>query len=341
MLPLANIFQPLIDVFKPVLVFFHDSIGLGWGWAIVALTICVRALLLPLAIKQYRSMKALQEIAPELKKVQEKYKDDKQRQQQEVMQFYKENKVNPLASCLPLVLQLPVFLSLYYMLRTDLKHEICGIPLDQAANMVCQQVEPGSGRFLFIPDLTDKASGGVLVVLIVLYVSSQLLSSILMPATVDKTQRMIFMALPFIFVPFIIRFPAGLIVYWITTNLWTVAQQTTLRKLLGPPKPPPLNPDGTRPGPFDEILKQFRKPPTDQPANGGKGGGGKSGGGTPARKRQPAAVSSGGSDSGSSQSSSSGKSSGSAGGGGTPRDPGAKPPPPPRKRAKKRSGRRR
>ena len=72
-------------------------------------------------------MKALQEIAPELKKVQERYKDDKQRQQQEVMKFYQENKVNPLASCLPLVLQLPVFLSLYYMLRTDLKHEICGI----------------------------------------------------------------------------------------------------------------------------------------------------------------------------------------------------------------------
>ena len=340
MLPLANIFQPLIDVFKPVLVFFHDTVGLGWGWAIVALTICVRALLLPLAIKQYRSMKALQEIAPELKKVQERYKDDKQRQQQEVMKFYQENKVNPLASCLPLVLQLPVFLSLYYMLRTDLKHEICGIPIADAANQVCEQVQPGSGQFLFIPDLTDKATGGVLVVLIVLYVSSQLLSSILMPATVDKTQRMIFMALPFIFVPFIIQFPAGLIVYWITTNLWTVSQQTALRKIMGAPKPPPLNPDGTRPGPFDEILKQFRKPPAEQPSNGGKGGG-KGGGEKPARKRQTAAVSSGGG-------SSSGKGSGSGGGGGsggngggTPREPGAKPPPPPRKRAKKRSGRRR
>jgi YidC/Oxa1 family membrane protein insertase len=329
MLPLANIFQPLIDVFKPVLVFFHDSIGLGWGWAIVALTVCVRALLLPLAVKQYRSMKALQEIAPELKKVQEKYKDDKQRQQQEVMKFYQENKVNPLASCLPLVAQLPVFLSLYYMLRTDLKTEICGIPPAQAANLVCEQVQPGSGQFLFIPDLTDKATGGVLVVLIILYVSSQLLSSILMPATVDKTQRMIFMALPFIFVPFIIRFPAGLIVYWITTNLWTVSQQTALRKIMGAPKPPPLNPDGTRPGPFDELLKQFRKPQPEPATNGGKGGAG-----APERKRQPAGVSSG------SSSGSSGKSSGGSSAS-TPREPGAKPPPPPRKRAKKRSGRRR
>jgi YidC/Oxa1 family membrane protein insertase len=337
MLPLANIFQPLIDVFKPVLVFFHDSVGLGWGGAIIALTVCVRALLLPLAVKQYRSMKALQEIAPELKKVQEKYKDDKQRQQQEVMKFYQENKVNPLASCLPLVLQLPVFLSLYYMLRTDLKHEICGIPASQAANLVCEQVKPGSAQFLFIPDLTDKATGGVLVVLIILYVSSQLLSSILMPATVDKTQRMIFMALPFFFVPFIIRFPAGLLVYWITTNLWTVSQQTALRKIMGAPKPPPLNPDGTRPGPFDELLKQFRKPQPAPATNGGKAG---KAAGTPARKRQPASVSSGsGASSGSGSSEPSGKSSN--GSPSTPRDPNAKPPPPPRKRAKKRSGRRR
>ena len=338
MLPLANIFQPLIDVFKPVLVFFHDSIGLGWGGAIIALTVCVRALLLPLAVKQYRSMKALQEIAPELKKVQDKYKDDKQRQQQEVMKFYQENKVNPLASCLPLVAQLPVFLSLYYMLRTDLKHEICGIPLSQASSLVCEQVQPGSAQFLFIPDLTDKATGGVLAVLIVLYVSSQLLSSILMPATVDKTQRMIFMALPFLFVPFIIRFPAGLLVYWITTNLWTVSQQTALRKIMGAPKPPPLNPDGTRPGPFDELLKQFRKPQPAPAANGGKGAA--KGANAPARKRQPAGVSSGsGSGSGSGGSESTPKSSN--GGTTTPREPGAKPPPPPRKRAKKRSGRRR
>jgi YidC/Oxa1 family membrane protein insertase len=316
---LANIFQPLIDVFEPVLVFFHDDIGLGWGASIVALTVCVRALLLPLAIKQYRSMKALQEIAPELRKVQEKYKDDKQRQQQEVMKFYQENKVNPLASCLPLVAQLPVFLSLYYMLRTDLKEEICGTRL---ATQVCEKIDPGSGQFLFIPDLSDKATGGVLVVLIVLYVSSQLLSSILMPSTVDRTQRMIFMVLPFIFVPFIIQFPAGLIVYWITTNLWTVSQQTALRKIMGAPKPPPLNPDGTRPGPFDEILKQFRREPA--PAAAGNGGGGGGGGGR--KPREKAAVSAKEPVEKAER---------------APRDPNAKPPPPPRKRAKKRSGRRR
>jgi YidC/Oxa1 family membrane protein insertase len=316
---LANIFQPLIDVFKPILVFFHDSIGLGWGLSIVTLTICVRALLMPLAVKQFRSMKALQEIAPELKKVQDKHKDDKQRQQQEVMKFYQENKVNPFASCLPLVAQLPVFLSLYYMLRTDLKHEICGIDPHAAnvATQVCDAVEKGSGQFLFIQDLTAKATGGTLAILIVLYVGSQLLSSILMPTTVDKTQRMIFMVLPFLFVPFIIRFPSGLILYWITTNLWTVSQQTALRKILGAPKPPPKNADGSTPNPFSDLMKQFRgEPATATAGNGGSAG--KDQGAARPRKRQPASVASAPAE----------------------RDPAAKPPPPPRKK-KKRSGRRR
>src|SRR4051794_5856019 len=122
----ANILQPLIDVFEAVLKFFHDDVGASWGLSIILLTVVVRALLLPLAVKQFRSMQALQRIAPELKKIQERYKNDKQRLQQETMKFYSEHKVNPFASCLPLVAQLPVFLSLFYMLRHDLRFDICG-----------------------------------------------------------------------------------------------------------------------------------------------------------------------------------------------------------------------
>src|SRR3954449_9534030 len=121
----ANILQPLVDVFESILKFFHDSIGASWGLAIILLTIVVRAALLPLAVKQFRSMQSLQRIAPHLKQLQEKYKDDKPRLQQETMKFYSENKVNPFASCLPLAAQLPVFLSLFYMLRRDLRHDIC------------------------------------------------------------------------------------------------------------------------------------------------------------------------------------------------------------------------
>lgn len=307
---IANIFQPLIDIFEPVLVFLYDVIG-SWGWAIVAMTVLIRSLLLPLAIKQYKSMRALSELAPEIKKLQEKYKDDKQRQQQEMMRFYQENKVNPFASCLPLVAQLPVFLALFYLLQQDLKIEICGPELaakgieagsDALKNTTCGSLNPPGNpeSFLFIPDLTAEATGAVLVALIVLYVSSQLLSSILMPSTVDKTQRLIFMALPFVFVPFIINFPAGLILYWITTNLWTVAQQVTLRRVYGAPKPPEPGE-----GPFSGLMDQLRGTEKTAAATSGAGGGN----------------------------------------GSTPKGDGAKkpagpPPAPPRKR-KKRSGRRR
>jgi YidC/Oxa1 family membrane protein insertase len=155
-----------------------------------------------------------------------------------MMKFYRENKINPFASCLPLLAQLPVFLSLFYMLQKDLRLDICPEinPPGTANPQPCG--EGGDASFLFIPDLTDKATGTVLITLIVLYVGSQLLSTLLMSTTTDRTQRMIFLALPFFFVIFIINFPAGLLVYWITTNLWTIVQQAIIRKRLGPMRPP-------------------------------------------------------------------------------------------------------
>jgi YidC/Oxa1 family membrane protein insertase len=241
-LPIANIVQPLIDVFDSILVFFHDTVGFSWGFSIIALTVVVRAALIPLTLKQFKSMQALQRLAPEIKELQTKYKDDRQRLNQEMMKFYQENKVNPFGSCLPLVLQLPVFFSLFYMLRKDLKLDICPGIVQYAAQhgttvtqTTCNQVDPGSAQFLFIDDLTAKATGVTLVVLLVLYVGSQLLSSVLMSVTADRNQRLIMIALPFVFVPFIQGFPAGLIVYWITTNFWTVGQQYVIRRTAGLP----------------------------------------------------------------------------------------------------------
>jgi YidC/Oxa1 family membrane protein insertase len=228
---IANIFQPLIDFFEWILVRFHDDVGLSWGWSIIAMTVVVRAALLPLTFKQFKSMQALASHAPEMKKLQDRYKHDKERLNQEMMKFYRENKINPFASCLPLLAQLPVFLSLFYMLQDDLRVEICG-----QSERPCGTA--GDAGFLFIPDLTDKATGGVLITLIVLYIASQLFSTLLMSTTTDRTQRMIFLALPFIFVIFVINFPAGLLVYWITTNLWTIVQQAIIRKRLGPMRPP-------------------------------------------------------------------------------------------------------
>jgi YidC/Oxa1 family membrane protein insertase len=237
----SNPLQPLIDFFEAILKFFHDSVGFGWGLSIIAMTLLVRACLLPLTLKQFHGMQRLAKVQPEIKRLQEKYKHDRERLNQEMMRFYRENKVNPLASCLPLIAQLPVFFSLFYMLRKDLRFDIC--PEVQAAAgappkppVICG--EGGDAGFLFIPDLTNKATGAVLVVLIVLYVGSQLLSTLLMSTTTDRNQKMIMLALPFVFVIFVIQFPAGLLLYWITTNCWTIVQQYIVRKRLGPLRPP-------------------------------------------------------------------------------------------------------
>jgi YidC/Oxa1 family membrane protein insertase len=317
-LPIANIFQPLIDAFDAVLVFFHDSVGLSWGFSIIALTVCVRAVLIPLTLKQFRSMQGLQRLAPEIKELQAKYKDDKQRLNQEMMKFYQENKVNPFGSCLPLVAQLPVFLSLFYMLRKDLKIDICGPEARIVAaakeagksltTIGCDQVDPGSASFLFVNDLTAKATGATLAILLVLYVGSQLLSSVLMSVTADRNQRFIMIALPFVFVPFIQGFPAGLIVYWITTNLWTVGQQYIIRRTAGlPVRGAPL-PAGAA------AAVSTGEPEKDKEKDKGRG------------KPEPRAKA-GGTD--------------GDGDGAAPERRAAAPPRPPRQRRKKKTGRRR
>lgn len=223
----ANILQPLIDVANGVLQFFHDSAGLSWGMSIIALTVVTRALLIPLTYKQLKGMRAMQALQPQIKDLQEKFKNDKQRMQQEMMRFYKENKVNPLASCLPLLAQLPVFITLFYVLRHELPPDM-GCP--EAGHCAAYGAE-----FLFIHDLTGKATGGELIALLILYVGTQLASGAVMAVTADKSQRTMMFLLPLVFVPFVIKFPAGLILYWITTNFWTIGQQLAIKRIIPPP----------------------------------------------------------------------------------------------------------
>jgi YidC/Oxa1 family membrane protein insertase len=255
MLVTANIFQPLIDVFAAVIKFYHDNLGVSWGLSIVMLTVTVRLVLVPLAVKQFHGMRAMQQHQPEMKALQRKYKDDKQRQQEEMMKFYRENGINPFASCLPLLAQFPVFISLYYMLRKNLRNYICKsvqvayqhtyarahkISFAAAGGQSTPCSGPGhehvsGASFLFIHDITSQATGVTLVILIILYVGSTMASSMLnMAPTMDKSQQRMMMFLPLIFVVFIIRFPAGLMLYWITTNLWTMTQQYTIKRMMGP-----------------------------------------------------------------------------------------------------------
>ncbi len=259
MMPLAFQLAPqfLVDIADSVLTFFHDSIGLSWGGAIIALTVATRTLLIPLTYKQLKGMRALQALQPRIKEIQAKYKNDRQRMQQEMMRFYQENKVNPFASCIPLLAQLPVFITLFYVLQHDLRFDICG----QTAK-VCSEVPPGNWgeSFLFIPDLTAKAEGSVLIALLVLYIGTQLISGLVMSVTADKNQRLMMMVLPFIFVPFIIGFPAGLVLYWITTNIWTIGQQYVIQKLVPPPEvPSPEEERAAKPPPPPPRKKKKRR----------------------------------------------------------------------------------
>jgi YidC/Oxa1 family membrane protein insertase len=306
MIVLANILQPLIDINEAVLRFWHNDIGLSWGASIIGLTVVIRLLILPLTFKQVRSMQALQRLQPEMKKIQQRYKDDKQRQQQAMMEFYKEHQVNPLGSCLPLILQIPFFIGLYQTLRSaGFKAEV-----------------GDAGEFFFIPNITKPLTGHPteLVVMIVLYVGTQLASSYVSSFNVqDLNQKRLLFLFPFLFVPVVINFEAGLLIYWITTNCWTIGQQLFVRKFLPPPEP------------HIATASAGDGPAGARAAVGKGGGGGSKNGGEAARPKKKER----GSRAATTVAKGSGGGNGSEDGG--PRKP---PPPSPRKK-KKRSGRRR
>jgi YidC/Oxa1 family membrane protein insertase len=223
---LVNPLTPLEDILRAVLEWLgpHGTVGLTWAWSIVALTVLVRMLLVPLTVKQIHSMQSMQAHMPEMKAIQQRYKHDKQKRNEELMKFYRDNSVNPAAPCLPILFQLPVFFALYFVLRDP-----------------DELLQPGDtiSWLGFVPDITAHAnahwSGYVL---LVIYVLSQLASTYFMSATMDKTQRTLMMVLPVAFVPVLVNFPVGLVLYWVTTNLWTVGQGIVTRRLV-PKKPPP------------------------------------------------------------------------------------------------------
>ena len=230
-----------------MITFLHDDVGLIWGLSIVGLTFITRLVILPLSLKQIRSMRSLQQHAPELKALQEKYKGDKERLQREMMAFYKENQINPLASCWPLLLQLPVFLALYQLLNSQTFK-------DQILN------NPPEG-FLFIPNLTENATGVELAILIILFIGTQMGAGLVMSSRVqDRNQRLIMFGLPFLFAPFVATFPAGLAVYWISTNIWTLGQQWVVMTFWPPPTlPTPDEVAAKRPPPPPPRKKKRRK----------------------------------------------------------------------------------
>ena len=173
---------------------------------------------MPLTVKQIHSMQSLQTHAPEMKELQKKYKGDRAKLNEEMMKFYRENNINPAASCLPLLAQLPVFFSLYFVLKHFSKH-----------------IPPGSDLswLHIVPNITDKATShwsGYL--LLAIYAVSQ----VPRPGSCRRRWRRrsgnMMMVLPLIFIGVIAHFPTGLVLYWVTTNLWTVGQGIVTRRLV-------------------------------------------------------------------------------------------------------------
>lgn len=206
---MQNALSFLSDPLNAVLTWLHDTLGVSWAVSIIILTIFARVVLIPLTVKQYTSMRAMQKLQPKIKELQAKHKDDKQKLNEEMMKFYKENKVNPFGSCLPLLIQMPIFMALYFMLQSK------EFPTDNA--------------FLWINNIKDPST-----VLVVLYMASQLLSSRLLTTSVDKSQQMMMYMMPLVFgVIFLFtQFPAGVLIYWVTTNLWTIGQQLIVMRIM-------------------------------------------------------------------------------------------------------------
>jgi YidC/Oxa1 family membrane protein insertase len=256
-----SILSPIEDVMRSILVFLHGSAGLSWAWSIVALTVLVRIALVPLTVRQIHSMQSLQKHAPEMKEIQRKYKGDRQKMNEELMKFYKENSINPAASCLPLAAQIPVFFALYFVLRNFTEH------VHASPNEL--------GWLHVVPNIANNANthwSGYL--LLAIYAASQILSTYFMSATMDKVQRGIMMVVPLVFITVVARFPAGLVLYWVTTNLWTVGQGLITRRLVPKTPAPKLGekrssrtapkddgprPEGPKPKPADAPKAQPRR----------------------------------------------------------------------------------
>ncbi len=180
----------------------HDIVG-NWGWSIVLLTVLVKLVLFPLSAKAYKSMARMRKLGPEMQRLKEMYGDDRQKMSQEMMKFYQKEKINPLGGCLPILVQMPVFIALYWMLL--------------------ESVELRHAPFIFwIQDLSVKDPYFILPILMGI---SMFVQQMLTPTPPDPMQAKIMKMLPIIFTFFFLWFPAGLVIYWVVNNIISVAQQ--------------------------------------------------------------------------------------------------------------------
>ncbi|MFF4786463.1 MULTISPECIES: membrane protein insertase YidC [Streptomyces] len=248
---IASLFSFITTPVSWVIVQFHKVYGAifgpdtGWAWglSIVSLVILIRICLIPLFVKQIKSTRAMQTLQPEMKKIQERYKNDKQRQSEEMMKLYKETGTNPLSSCLPILAQSPFFFALYHVLNGIATGDTIGVineSLLASARKAHIFGAPLAAKFKD-GSATVQALGAtvtdvrvVTAVMIILMSASQFYTQRqLMTKNVDTTvktpfmqqQKMLMYVFPVMFAVFGINFPVGVLVYWLTTNVWTMGQQ--------------------------------------------------------------------------------------------------------------------
>src|ERR687898_1140543 len=223
---------------------FHGW-GASWGLAIVMLTIVVRTLLFPITYRQVKSMRRMQDLKPDMDRIRAEYKDDVQKQREEIAKLYQERQVNPLGGCLPIFIQLPIFLVLYYTIRHFDKLESFR-----------------TGGLFWFKDLTVYDH---LFILPVLYVLTMMASQELAMRNTVAQQKQIMRFMPLVFGFFLARFPAGLFVYWVTSNLITFCQNYLIYRRVPQPPPPrqtARHPPKIPPGKDRErTSRQPRKPP--------------------------------------------------------------------------------
>ncbi|HYJ76931.1 MAG TPA: membrane protein insertase YidC [Actinomycetes bacterium] len=247
----AQLLEPLYAVVTAIMVAFHtffESIGidptsgLAWGGAIVGLVVVIRILLIPLFVKQIKAQRGLQILQPEIKKLQAKYKgktdpESRQKQQQEMMKLYRDNGTNPLASCLPIILQAPIFFALFHVLNGIGKEppQGKGFLTDTMAKQAAEATifgAPISDKFLGAETLTVQIVTAVMIVLMsaTTFLTQKQLMSKNMPADAmnnpfAQQQKILLYVFPLVFAVSGVNFPIGVLLYWLTTNLWSMGQQ--------------------------------------------------------------------------------------------------------------------
>lgn len=238
-----ELLRPIQNVLEYIVIFLYKNVIENYGIVIILLTIIVRIVLVPLTITQTKSMAKMQKLQPELKELQKKYKDDKQKLQEEMMKFYRENKVNPLAGCLPLIFQMPVFFALFQALRnpSEIVTSVLGsFTIDGVAN----GIRTGLMGFLTAGDFTITGAANPnynflwlnlnqkdpFYILVIIMTATMFLS--MKMTTTDPRQSKIMYIMPLVFGFISFQFPSGILVYWVTTNVWSIGQQWIMNKIV-------------------------------------------------------------------------------------------------------------